>query len=318
MDLPAPIGEHLRSLFVRSQFPAYFFVSHDGILVEWGGDCDRYGMTPFESGALACDQIDFLEGMLPLDGRWFHLPRLLIHEFRVVDVHFIPGDGGDWVVLLDTTEAANQEAVAQQQANDLSLLKLDHLKMLAQLRANNENLLAVFNQLRLTTALISETGNVVFLSRSGLNLLHTDADAMQGRTWREVFPFSKTDAEQFEQLLANPRASHERLRVDLKATSGRERWFDVDVRADPRDVTQRIVYFYDVSDLLDLRNKLNENARFQEMVGKSHLMQQVFQLIRDVARVDATVLIEGETGTGKELVARAIHFSSPRKPSLPM
>jgi transcriptional regulator with GAF, ATPase, and Fis domain len=42
-------------------------------------------------------------------------------------------------------------------------------------------------------------------------------------------------------------------------------------------------------------------------------MQQVYQQIRDVARVDSTALIEGETGTGKELVARAIHFSSHRK-----
>ncbi len=42
-------------------------------------------------------------------------------------------------------------------------------------------------------------------------------------------------------------------------------------------------------------------------------MMQVYQLVRDIARVDATVLIEGETGTGKELIARAIHFSSARK-----
>jgi DNA-binding NtrC family response regulator len=48
-------------------------------------------------------------------------------------------------------------------------------------------------------------------------------------------------------------------------------------------------------------------------LGKSAAMQQVYQQIRDVARVDSTVLIDGETGTGKELVARAIHAASHRK-----
>ena len=42
-------------------------------------------------------------------------------------------------------------------------------------------------------------------------------------------------------------------------------------------------------------------------------MMQVYQLVRNIARVEATVLIEGETGTGKELIARAIHCSSARK-----
>jgi sigma-54 dependent transcriptional regulator, acetoin dehydrogenase operon transcriptional activator AcoR len=313
MDLPAPIEQHLRSLFVRSQFPAYVFVAEDGVLVEWGGYCDRYGLASLEAGKPVGDQIDFLEGMLPLDGCWFQLPRLLVHDCRVVDAHFVPGDGGDWVVMLDSTEMANQETVSQQQSNDLSLLKVEHLKMLSELRAHNDNMRAVLNQLRLTTALITEAGKIAFLSRSGLDLLHVDADTVDGMHWRDVFHFSDADAEKFEQLLQAPRASRERLRVELKMATGRMLWFDVDVQSDPRDPAQRIAYFYDVSDLLDLRNKLHEKARFQDMVGKSHPMQQVFQLIQDVARVDATVLVEGETGTGKELVARAIHFSGPRK-----
>jgi formate hydrogenlyase transcriptional activator len=52
---------------------------------------------------------------------------------------------------------------------------------------------------------------------------------------------------------------------------------------------------------------------FPEMVGGCPPMQQVFRLIRQVAPTDCTVLILGKTGTGKELVARAIHNHSPRK-----
>jgi DNA-binding NtrC family response regulator len=62
-----------------------------------------------------------------------------------------------------------------------------------------------------------------------------------------------------------------------------------------------------------LRRLLDERAQFHDLLGKSKAMQLVYQQIRDVARVDSTVLIEGETGTGKELVAQAIHSSSHRK-----
>ncbi|RTQ53698.1 sigma-54-dependent Fis family transcriptional regulator [Hymenobacter gummosus] len=54
-------------------------------------------------------------------------------------------------------------------------------------------------------------------------------------------------------------------------------------------------------------------ARFGDFVGGSPVMQQVFRRVEQVAPTDTTVLITGETGTGKELVARALHNHSPRK-----
>ncbi len=53
--------------------------------------------------------------------------------------------------------------------------------------------------------------------------------------------------------------------------------------------------------------------RFQSLVGKSNVMREVFDLIQSVADARSTVMITGASGTGKELVARAIHFSSYRK-----
>jgi DNA-binding NtrC family response regulator len=62
-----------------------------------------------------------------------------------------------------------------------------------------------------------------------------------------------------------------------------------------------------------LRQKLEDKYEFEDLIGKSAVMQQVFDLIRNVAPTQATVLITGESGTGKELVAKAIHAISPRR-----
>ncbi len=61
-----------------------------------------------------------------------------------------------------------------------------------------------------------------------------------------------------------------------------------------------------------LREKLHEQFKFHHILSKSTRMHDVFELISHVAQTISTVLIFGETGTGKELVARAVHDASPR------
>ncbi len=63
---------------------------------------------------------------------------------------------------------------------------------------------------------------------------------------------------------------------------------------------------------LILKDRVANITRFENLVGQSPAMLKLFETIVDVAQSDATVLITGETGTGKELVARAIHAQSPR------
>ncbi|MBW2337709.1 MAG: sigma-54-dependent Fis family transcriptional regulator, partial [Deltaproteobacteria bacterium] len=65
-------------------------------------------------------------------------------------------------------------------------------------------------------------------------------------------------------------------------------------------------------EMLFLREEHKERTRFESMIGQSQPMQDIFNLIRDVAPMDSTVLITGETGTGKGLAAKAIHTNSPR------
>ncbi|MBN1153432.1 sigma-54-dependent Fis family transcriptional regulator [candidate division KSB1 bacterium] len=63
---------------------------------------------------------------------------------------------------------------------------------------------------------------------------------------------------------------------------------------------------------LELKDQIKTAFRFENMIGNSEKMQQVYRVITKVARSNATVLIRGESGVGKELVARAVHYNSTR------
>lgn len=62
-----------------------------------------------------------------------------------------------------------------------------------------------------------------------------------------------------------------------------------------------------------LRSQVEEKYNFSNIVGQSTEMQKIFKLIKKVARTKGNVLVTGKSGTGKELVARAIHYNSGRK-----
>jgi DNA-binding NtrC family response regulator len=62
----------------------------------------------------------------------------------------------------------------------------------------------------------------------------------------------------------------------------------------------------------ELKSKLQDRYKFRNVIGKSKKMQELFDLIEAVAASDANVLVQGENGTGKELVANAVHYHSKR------
>lgn len=83
--------------------------------------------------------------------------------------------------------------------------------------------------------------------------------------------------------------------------------FDVRVRRAEREEREALE-----AENLQLRDALREQFRPENIVGNSRPMREVYLRIRRVAASSTTVLVRGETGTGKELVASAIHYSSPR------
>ncbi|MCF8067573.1 MAG: sigma-54 dependent transcriptional regulator [Desulfobacterales bacterium] len=77
-------------------------------------------------------------------------------------------------------------------------------------------------------------------------------------------------------------------------------------------VNKAIAMFRIVKENRLLRDSIESQYSFDNIIGKSLAMQEVFSTIRKVAPTNATVLIEGGSGTGKELVAKSIHYNSPR------
>lgn len=81
------------------------------------------------------------------------------------------------------------------------------------------------------------------------------------------------------------------------------------------DIVKKVIEAQEMVSSLALSNPVFDDDVESEFVGNTKKMRDVFQLIFKLCKVDTTVLIRGENGTGKELVARAIHFNSPRKNS---
>ena len=78
-------------------------------------------------------------------------------------------------------------------------------------------------------------------------------------------------------------------------------------------VNKAIAMYRVIKENRRLRQTVKSQYSFGNIIGKSKKMQDVFEIIRKVAPANATVLIEGESGTGKDLVAKSIHFNSPRR-----
>jgi len=313
IKLPESLRVHLEHICIESRSPAFVLISKDGSLLDWGGPCGEYGLTSLKKGLPLKEQADVFEGVLPLKGIALSLPYVNLTKDIFADIHCFPGNDGDWVVFLESTARAEEQQAFQQNMNELALLRDEHEKLIAKIKEDHENLVTILDQLHIVTVLIDARGKVEFVNRAGLELLAAPPADILGVHWSRAFPFSGSDLTRLEEQLGLQAGLRKRINVRLDVPGSRHYWMEVDVQDDPAGPDKRLLYMYDLSDVFDLRAMLNDEAEFQGIVGKSKVMTQIFHTIQELSKLDATVLIEGETGTGKELVARAIHAASARK-----
>ena len=253
-------------------------------------------------------------------GPWTHQsPTSLLHQFEATAVTIAHRP---LLLLEQIDERFDHIQTLLQHARDQRLHHIDQVKLhehtrtsltgsLASATQERDAVLALLEHLDLAAFGTDEQGRVTFISPRCLSWFERSATTVVGEPWEQSIPLADADREHLRQAWQTRAPQHNRRTVRITSTV--PRWVEYEIHEDPRSASRRIILLHDRTEVHHLRHQLDQKAHCHDLVGRSPAMVQVYQLIRDVARVDSTVLIEGETGTGKELVARAIHYSSPRK-----
>ncbi len=217
---------------------------------------------------------------------------------RTYEARFAPFDEGAALILIrDVTNSKKADAQISQ--------------MMVSLEESFDNMISILNQLSIGTAMTDKVGAITFLNAAARKLLKLDDKALH-QIWSESLPFSATEITLIRRM--NDIAPRNRMKVPVHAHPGEEgeSWLDVELRDHPQDSHKKIFLFHDVSEVHRLKERLNEKGIFHGMIGQSQVMQEVFHQVRELAGLDVTVLVQGASGTGKELVARALHNLSDR------
>ena len=229
------------------------------------------------------------------------------------------------LVIQHSTAAYEQQAAMLQRAREQALqqheqerehqrTQQDLTMQLVDMERARDDVAAILQDLGLATLLIDQEGHVRFVSASAASLLERPSASIKpGLRWETLLPVTKADRLTVQSLLEHPIPQRERVCCHIDTPAGRRLWLDLELHDDPRDRRSKIVFLHDMTDVYHLRRMLELKAHYHDLIGKSRGMTQIYEQLQDLARVDSTVLIEGETGTGKELVARALHQASARR-----
>jgi PAS domain S-box-containing protein len=106
------------------------------------------------------------------------------------------------------------------------------------------------------------------------------------------------------------------VRVTIITRDGRKVPISVSttlLRDEDKQCLGAVEFFRDLSELEDLQNQVSKLNRFENLVSCNEKMQRIFELLPEIAESECNVLIQGPSGSGKELLAQALHNLSPRK-----
>jgi len=184
---------------------------------------------------------------------------------------------------------------------------------LAESEQIRDDVMAVLDHLQLATVMIDENNVVTYASPAMFHLFAIDTQNLVSGLWTQTLPLTAEQCSRVQEQMSLPEMRRSPVTVSLQKKQKPWLEIEVDVHDDPRDQRRTILFLKDRTEVEDLRRQLIGHAHFEKLIGKSPAMQDLYQKIQEIAPVDVPVLIQGETGTGKELVAQALHRLSARK-----
>ncbi|HVS36843.1 MAG TPA: sigma 54-interacting transcriptional regulator [Gemmataceae bacterium] len=209
---------------------------------------------------------------------------------------------------------------------------MERLRAERQVSASEQRYRDLYEEAPVGYLSVGADGRILSANRRASQMVGFSAEQLEGLSVADLVggaPAGKARyAESFQRLLAGQESSG--LEVEMRRKDGRPLWISLWMKpirgADGKvhasrsvwvDVTDRVLAEAEQARLqqqnLYLEAELKAAHNFEELIGQGPALQAVLDKVRSVAPTDASVLITGETGTGKELIARAIHSASKRR-----
>ena len=253
----------------------------------------------------------WVEPALMKDGSYLEATALIQEEQRFLIVQrYQP----ELVTLQPVLQKAREEHLAHGQ--ELEVRKHVEAQLgseLAESEQIRDDVLAVLDHLQLAIIMVDKHNVVTYVSPAACQLFAIDKENLVGRLWPHDLPLTAEQNHQVQEQRSLPEGSRSTVGISFSKKQKSLVKIEIEVHDDPRDHQRTILFLNDRTEVEELRRQLIGQAHFEMLIGKSPSMQVIYKKIREIAPVDVPVLIQGETGTGKELVAQALHRLSARK-----
>ena len=170
----------------------------------------------------------------------------------------------------------------------------------------NQSLAAVLEDQPAGILIVDEYGSLVFSNSKAKEWLNSPLNVQEN--WMDSLAISSRDKLKIKSLLADDSAQRDSCFTQYKVDS-EVRYIEWSVKANHLIKHGRIIYLSNHTEIKNLKENLQLSS---QIIGTSSAVVSLIESIKQLSQVDWSVLIEGETGTGKELVARSLHEHSDR------